>query len=176
MFEHLYVVGSAITGALAYRARGGGFSLPLGTQGARALWCGAAAGVVAVGACLHGTSAITTSLLVGDTAIAAFAGLLIPHAKYQDMGTVDGDFLRDLLGMSSVMAVRSVAIGLPSACGLGIPMLFLISFLSGVLCGPAYDIGWTLPSSLRWFERGTALGETFSGALILGGLALAFAL
>ena len=147
-------------GGLLYRQRGGGIDIPLGTQGARAVWC-VPTGVLAW--------AQTGSVEVGAiVAVTQFAGLMIPHGTFQDNGTCGGTVFSDAVGMSMVVLVRSLltVIAVDLAGGGAWVAMVAVSFLAG----PAYALAWRIPSTIPHLERGCALAEFFIGCLLWGGI------
>ena len=158
-----------LLGGLLYRQRGGGIDLPIGTQGARAVWCIPTGILVA---------ALTGNWwLAPAVAAMAFLGLMIPHGAFQDDGTYAGDWLTDAIGMSGVCAGRGALMTVPISAlywGWGtvdvLPMILLPA-----LAGLAYHIAWKIPSTIPHLERGCALGEFMTGCLIWGGILLAVA-
>lgn len=157
-----------LIGGLLYRQRGGGIDLPIGTQGARLIWCIPTGALVA--------------WLLGDwhvgvvVAILAFAGLMIPHGAYQDDGTCGGTPVSDAIGMSAVNCVRGCLIALPIAIstfgtpyGWSLPAMAYLPAFSG----PMYWFAWQIPSKIPHLEQGAALGEFFTGCLFWAGILLA---
>lgn len=158
----MLAVALIILGGLLYRQRGGGIDLPIGTQGARLVWC-IPTGVLC--AMLFGNW-----WLLPAVATAAFLGLMIPHGRFQDVGTCGDSVLHDVVGMSCVCNIRGVLIYLPVILiAHQSPILVL---LLPLLAGPAYWLAWRIPSTIPHLERGCALGEFFTGCLFWAGITL----
>lgn len=130
----------ALLFALFYRCRGGAFSFKYwlgkvdangqpygGTQVARLIWW------VLPNALAFGilTGSATLAALAG---LAAFIGLMVPHADFQESGSVS-----DALGMAAVGATRAMMIGVPLAI-LWNPWALLMGAF-GSLSGLAYWLG-----------------------------------
>jgi hypothetical protein len=126
--------------AILYRCRGGAFSFKYwlgkfdangqpygGTQFARLIWW------VLPNAVAFGL--LSGSLLVGVlSGLVVFAGLMIPHADFQESGSVE-----DAFGMAGVGAARGLLAGLPAAILWNPWVLLLVPF--GALSGLAYWLG-----------------------------------
>lgn len=159
----------ALIGALLYRIRGGYDPLPItGTQAARAFWC------LPTGALVAWLSA--GPAWVGPAvAVAAFLGLLIPHAYGQDMGRMTGGQWLDGLYMAGVGILRLGLIVAPLAD----PSLWWVA-VAGIGQAVCYWIGWRIPVPADWLndnrrpvDAPTAWAELLWGGWQWGAVAIA---
>jgi hypothetical protein len=145
--------------AFFYRCRGGFLPLP-NTQLARlAFW---AAPVSLIGLCIS----FPFGLICGAT---AFAGLLIPHARFQATAS-----LHDCVGMALVGFTRLTLILLPLAF---INPWLCVLMPIGLLQGGAEYIGWTFLNGRKistFAQGGSEWQEILTGAVFGLALALAF--
>ena len=149
----------AIIGAFCYRLRGGAASLiypGCGTQFARMCWCLPTAVFVTI---------LTVNAYAGLAAFPLlFAGLMIPHGVYQN-----GD-IKGLFGMGAVTLAR---VGLVVVAVYGIDgSIWWPALITASFAGAAYWIAHRIPSTIPQLERGCALGEAFTGALIWAGFTI----
>lgn len=133
----------ALLFAFLYRCRGGAFSFKYwlgkvdangkpygGTQVARLVWW-VLPNIIAF-------SLLTGSIAIGAlSGLAVFLGLIIPHADFQESGSVE-----DAFGMAGVGAARGLLAGLPAAIFWNPWVLLLVPF--GALSGLAYWLGHNL--------------------------------
>jgi hypothetical protein len=153
-----------LIGAVLFRIRGG----LLGDFGIRGVGTVASRGIYAVGL------ALATAALMGDyrlalLAPALFVGCVLPWWKSIDIGTNEGNPWRDAL----LTSLRGILFTLPAGV-----VLWWLGYqwwpgLVGILAGPLYALGWQVPSKVRGFERGSAIGEALLGAIIGGSIGYA---
>jgi hypothetical protein len=148
-----------LLGAVLFRIRGGWLNLGSSTGG-RAVW---AVGMTIIPAL------ITWKLAV--LAPALFAGAVLGWWKSIDMGRNEGSWIQDAV----LQEARGILWVLPAAAAAAWALGWwaVAVGISGVLCAPAYELGWRTPSTARNFTRGSELGELYFGACIGIGLAVA---
>jgi hypothetical protein len=183
----------AVAGALLYRARGTGWrefvpGWPMGTQFNRVvLWAaptGALAGIAAGMPLMAWTPAFAVAGIdvppvllppVAGPVLALFVGLMVPHARWQDGGTVAGTARGDYAGMSLVCGGRGALVALSVAWWS--PPVAAAAVVGGLLAGPAYALGdrtpihlppWLPARTMCWGEFHT--GAAFWAALFVGGI------
>jgi len=161
----LLVLFLPLLGALLFRVRGGLFRLPSTTLG-RAVWS-VGMTVPIVGVTLNWWLLLLAPLL--------FAGCVLPWWKSIDMGRNEGSYWVDV----AFQTARGVCWVLPAVALMGWQYGFIAAaplLIAGLLCAPAYELGWRTPSTIPGLTRGSEVGEVYFGFLIGLGLALTLVL
>lgn len=149
-------------GAILFRIRGGLFDLGSTTVG-RLIWSVGMAMLVVIASVDWRAIALAPAL---------FVGCVLPWWGSIDMGRNEGSRALDALlqtarGVLWVIPAVGVILWIDGRLGAALVAV------SGLLCAPAYELGWRIPSRVRGFAQGAELGEVFFGAAIGAGLAAA---